>query len=690
MRGWTAVRVGLVAGAVLVGGLGLVACQNTNLMFTVTSSDDLPDNNPGDNSCQTTENQCTLRAAIDEANANSRIAQITVASSVDLTRPGIDDTNVNGDLDLDPGGGSVIIKADPGFQIETGTDDIEGIFDVLSGVAVFDDMTVNGFVEPSIHARAGARAVVIDSTIGSVTADPGATVSVNDTLLQASPALTNHGTATVGMSTVLGQIVSDGSTTVAGSILADSSGADCSAPVSSGGYDLATDQTCGLGAPTDLAPADPKLDPVTSAPSIDSPAFNSIPIGTPTLCDGSGVNALDVRQTPRPQNRGCDRGAIELSFDKVSFTVDSPADQHDVDPGDGRCATSAGTCTLRAAVDEDNALGSNHPTIVLGADPVLSIPGANEDDNASGDLDLHAASTTINGQGHVIDGNHLDRVLDVIGGSLSLSKVTITGGAPPVGGGGGILQRQPAVFDPNVTPNITVTDSTITGNETSVVDPSDVFASFGVGGAGLEAPDQAKIVRSTFQDNHANGAQGIGGAMIGGDITISDSALIDNSAAQEGGAIWDGATIDDSTIHGNTAPVGAAISTPFADIDQVTITDNVGASQLSFFQVGTPSIIERSALGGSSHLCAPGAQWQLSDDNTFTDTTCNAGGQAVTDLGLGSLALNGGTTVNQLPAASSPLVGFVDDCTFRPKDQRGQPRTAPCDGGSIEREPTDP
>jgi CSLREA domain-containing protein len=40
----------------------------------------------------------------------------------------------------------------------------------------------------------------------------------------------------------------------------------------------------------------------------------------------------------------------------ATLTVNSPADDIDVNPGDGMCATAGGLCTLRAALAESNAL----------------------------------------------------------------------------------------------------------------------------------------------------------------------------------------------------------------------------------------------------------------------------------------------------------------------------------------------
>src|SRR5947207_4209169 len=40
----------------------------------------------------------------------------------------------------------------------------------------------------------------------------------------------------------------------------------------------------------------------------------------------------------------------------TAFTVDQAGDSHDANPGDGVCADAIGNCTLRAAIEEANAL----------------------------------------------------------------------------------------------------------------------------------------------------------------------------------------------------------------------------------------------------------------------------------------------------------------------------------------------
>jgi len=45
-------------------------------------------------------------------------------------------------------------------------------------------------------------------------------------------------------------------------------------------------------------------------------------------------------------------GVLSRPAAGVGFTVDSTVDAVDANPGDGLCATEAGECTLRAAIQE--------------------------------------------------------------------------------------------------------------------------------------------------------------------------------------------------------------------------------------------------------------------------------------------------------------------------------------------------
>jgi CSLREA domain-containing protein len=137
----------------------------------------------------------------------------------------------------------------------------------------------------------------------------------------------------------------------------------------------------------------------------------------------------------------------------ASFTVNATNDAVDVNPGDGRCRTAAGTCTLRAAVMETNALGGANTVTLPAGTYTLSIVGAAMDASA-GDLNVTDALTLV-GAGTTatlittiaagttdcdIFGDRLFRVV----GSLKLSKVTLTGGC--AGEGGALFVRGSATL----------------------------------------------------------------------------------------------------------------------------------------------------------------------------------------------------------------------------------------------------
>ena len=100
----------------------------------------------------------------------------------------------------------------------------------------------------------------------------------------------------------------------------------------------------------------------------------------------------------------------------ASFAVDRLDDAVDMLPGDGMCLAIGGGCTLRAAIQESNALAGPDTLQLAAGSHVLSLPGIDEDLSSQGDLDVTDA-LTIEGAGPlvtVIDGGALDRVLDVL------------------------------------------------------------------------------------------------------------------------------------------------------------------------------------------------------------------------------------------------------------------------------------
>jgi trimeric autotransporter adhesin len=273
-------------------------------------------------------------------------------------------------------------------------------------------------------------------------------------------------------------------------------------------------------------------------------------------------------------------------------------------------------CALREAVRTANdganfggcALSGTPPfTINLPAGTYqLTIAGANNDDNATGDLDFLVSGTALVGAGAastIIQQTTADRVIDfnptvASNFSGSLSNLRITGGN--VGGtfggggiiygdsnGGGTLTLNGVTVDGNTATqgpgggiasgargNLTITNSTISNNTASSPAPG-AGASAGTGG-GIDFLDQGganqlTITNSTISGNRAAWTNDAGGGLhiSGGTATIQRTHFVSNRAANGslvptglGGAIAHGngtLNVSFSRFAGNTGTDGAAI-----------------------------------------------------------------------------------------------------------------------------------
>ena len=123
----------------------------------------------------------------------------------------------------------------------------------------------------------------------------------------------------------------------------------------------------------------------------------------------------------------------------ATFTINSPLDVADANPGNGICetATGNGTCTLRAAIQETNALAGADEIILPANTYVLTIVSQ---------LSI-TSRLTITGSGAsttIIDGNKSvrpdSRVLVINSGiTVNITGVTIRNGGT-AGRGGGIYK----------------------------------------------------------------------------------------------------------------------------------------------------------------------------------------------------------------------------------------------------------
>ncbi len=278
-------------------------------------------------------------------------------------------------------------------------------------------------------------------------------------------------------------------------------------------------------------------------------------------------------------------------------------------------------CTLREAVDAVNTnapvnpaggndcpAGQPHPTtdtIVLASATYALTGAANENNNASGDLDISPTNVNgpvvIDGQGAgatTIDPNDSDRAIELRNaGTAIVRDLTVTDGSLTNGAGAGI---QAGSTDLTLT-NVAVTANQIAGTVASSMHGAGIDVGVGgsltvsgssigpdnqivataagagtVRGAGVNLASSAvaSIDRSTLEDNVISGTASqtlLGGALSTldseEDLTITNSTVNDNAMTgggtqQGGGVLWDESGGDDelvvenSTFEGNTVGSG--------------------------------------------------------------------------------------------------------------------------------------
>uniref|UniRef100_A0A831TH95 CSLREA domain-containing protein n=1 Tax=Thermorudis peleae TaxID=1382356 RepID=A0A831TH95_9BACT len=293
----------------------------------------------------------------------------------------------------------------------------------------------------------------------------------------------------------------------------------------------------------------------------------------------------------------------------VTFDVTEVSDAVDANPGDGVCDTGTGVCTLRAAIQEANALSDNVVIELPSGTYELSLTGAGEDNGGQGDLDVtktrgtltisgsSAADTLVTWQ--AVPGD--DRILDIHDGAeVEVVQVTLSGGAPPDGDGGairnaGTLELTDVVVQQSQAPRrgggiFNSGTLRLATNRTGTLIQNNQAGTDGGGIANAQGAT-AELHRVTVQGNST--VQDGGGIFNQGTLVIGDASLIGgasqalgNSAGRNGGGIAhaDGSlTVTGATIQWNvagTAPEGGSGGGVWADpgvqpdLRNVTVADN--------------------------------------------------------------------------------------------------------------------
>jgi CSLREA domain-containing protein len=318
----------------------------------------------------------------------------------------------------------------------------------------------------------------------------------------------------------------------------------------------------------------------------------------------------------------------------VIFTVTSTADMPDLLPGDGAC--NAGPpfgCTLRAAVQETNALPGGDTIELDFATYNLTRVGAGEDFADKGDLDIRDHLGIIGtGPATIIDGQLADRVFDIhsvgpVPVVVTIGNMTIRRGYSGAADGGAIrnaghLRTLQMVVTQSISElrgggiagvgaaSFDITITAITGNRAGSADCSIP----GRGGGGLYVASTASphvvLTEQTTISSNVSCTHG-GGVLADGAIRMTDVAVRTNSAsssAGRGGGIhanvielervtldgnrsWSGgglysrgeARILNSTISGNSAVTGGGGISSFGwlNLRHVTMANNTSTDPLN-------------------------------------------------------------------------------------------------------------
>jgi hypothetical protein len=213
----------------VVAGLAAltVAPSALGATFTASSTADMPDRNPGDDRCLTENQECTLRAAVMETNAQPHVLHTIVllggaVYTLNRTGPHEDDAAL-GDLDLASKvsitvpGGRATVRAAGGFD--------DRIFDVRPGAAVgVDAVDVrNGREDFGAGIRNDGRLTLANTTVsGNVSGLEGGgienhgvlaldhtTVTDNSASVEGGGIENAGGTLTVASSSVSGNTARD-------------------------------------------------------------------------------------------------------------------------------------------------------------------------------------------------------------------------------------------------------------------------------------------------------------------------------------------------------------------------------------------------------------------------------------------------------------------------------------------------
>ncbi|MFN8559030.1 MAG: DUF11 domain-containing protein [Dehalococcoidia bacterium] len=603
--------------------------------FVVNDLGDAVDAAPGNGVCATAGAVCTLRAAIQEANASAGPDTITLPlGQITLTLLGRgEDGATTGDLDIN-GDLTITGPGAPGSRVFAGG--IDRVFHVRNGAKV----TMSGFLV------SGGNATLAGENGGGILVDAGSELTLTNVWVGNGAAFRND----VGNATGAGGGVAN-----LGKLTLNQSRVQDNRTLQGGGGGLFN----GLGATLTMVggvingnrcfgvDCESQVAPITGGGGL----FNA---GTATLTNVT-INANGDPAAPPLDNQFgsgiLNTGTLTLTGGAVTNNVSDGA------PGGG--IANVGTLRALGTTVSGNNTGD------------ADNDGGGLFNGNGGNAQLTRVTVTNNRAGQ-----HGGGIANTVLGTLLLASSTVSNNRADdddngTGNGGGIWNRGAMV----------VTTTSVSGNRSGSDDGGGIFSGTG---------STLTVITSTISGNTAgqNSGDHGGGLFLNVDVgkvhKIVNSTISGNTAFDRGGGIYkqDDGRVDliNVTIFNNAAASGPNIRTQGGDIRafNTIISDAAGAASGCVTASGGTI----TDLGGN-----------------LVASACGAIAATVANPQLAPLANNGGPTQTHRPLLGSPAIdtglaaSVVDATVVCPgQDQRGVARPQDgvagppvvCDKGAVE------
>ena len=355
--------------------------------------------------------------------------------------------------------------------------------------------------------------------------------------------------------------------------------------------------------------------------------------GSPAIDTGYDGSCMptDQRGVTRPQGSHCDIGAYELVAD-TRYVATTGNDSGNL------CLDPINPCaTVRHAV---NVASDNND---------IRIAAGIYTENITVTIPLNFVG--VGTDGTIVDGNHVDRVFNIISSTVSIADLTIQNGSTASDGGG--------IYTNDI---LTLTQVTVANN-------------MAYSGGGLYAKKAITLIGTNFISNTADSSVGRGGGVhaFGGPVNITEGQFVGNTAGTGGGLLVSGiATLTNVDFIRNTAHLAGGADVNQGMIDGGRFIENssdmmagglgggnfsitgtkflsnttVGIGGAIFAQDGTVMIMEADfennyAGGAGGGLCVSGTDVTLSNTNFISNTSGGEGGGVRVGDGYAALISGG-------------------------------------------------